>query len=162
VHCGTIWVHGPALRVPVTEDEPRTGYGEYGTGKVEIEALLQRETRTGGVPTIVLHHVRADDVAQAFALALSRPTAIGSSFHVVAEQAMTLRGLATGVAQWFGREPVLDSALQLTRCAARGPGLARRRRSGGHRRTAVRWRVRADFCRGQNELPGQPGEALIP
>jgi nucleoside-diphosphate-sugar epimerase len=27
---------------------------------------------------------------------------------VVAEQAMTLRGLATGVARWFGREPVLD------------------------------------------------------
>ena len=27
---------------------------------------------------------------------------------MVAEQAMTLRGLATGVAQWFGREPVLD------------------------------------------------------
>ena len=24
IHCGTIWVHGPALRVPVTEDEPRT------------------------------------------------------------------------------------------------------------------------------------------
>jgi nucleoside-diphosphate-sugar epimerase len=33
VHCGTIWVHGPAARVPVTEDEPRTAYGEYGTGK---------------------------------------------------------------------------------------------------------------------------------
>src|SRR6202046_908678 len=33
VHCGTIWVHGPALRVPITEDEPRTAYGEYGTGK---------------------------------------------------------------------------------------------------------------------------------
>ncbi len=33
VHCGTIWVHGPALRVPVTEDEPRTAYGEYGTGQ---------------------------------------------------------------------------------------------------------------------------------
>jgi len=56
----------------------------------------------------VLHHVHADDVAQAFELALSRPAAIGSSFHVVAEQAMTLRGLATGVARWFGREPVLD------------------------------------------------------
>src|SRR5262245_44827324 len=26
VHCGTIWVHGPALRLPVTEDEPRTAY----------------------------------------------------------------------------------------------------------------------------------------
>ena len=151
VHCGTIWVHGPALRVPVTEDEPRTAYGEYGTGKAEIEALLSRETLAGGVPSVVLHpghisgpgwpvitpagnldpgawtrlatgqplplpdhglgvlhHVHADDVAQAFELALSRPAAIGSSFHVVAEQAMTLRGLATGVARWFGREPVLD------------------------------------------------------
>jgi nucleoside-diphosphate-sugar epimerase len=27
---------------------------------------------------------------------------------VVAEQAMTLRGLAVGVAGWFGREPKLD------------------------------------------------------
>jgi nucleoside-diphosphate-sugar epimerase len=52
--------------------------------------------------------VHADDVAQAFELALSRPAAIGASFHVVAEQAMTLRGLAVGVAQWFGLEPVLD------------------------------------------------------
>ena len=151
VHCGTIWVHGPALRVPVTEDEPRTAYGEYGTGKAEIEALLHRETRAGGVPAIVLHpghisgpgwpvitpagnldpavwtrlatgrplalpdhglgvlnHVHADDVAQAFELALSRPAAAGASFHVVAAQAMTLRGLAAGVAAWFGREPVLD------------------------------------------------------
>ncbi len=151
LHCGTIWVHGPALRVPVTEDEPRTGYGEYGAGKAEIEALLHRETRSGGVPAVVLHpghisgpgwpvitpagnldpdvwtclatgkplalpdhglgvlhHVHADDVAQAFERALTRPAAIGASFHVVAEQAMTLRGLAEGVAQWFGREPVLD------------------------------------------------------
>ena len=151
VHCGTIWVHGPALRVPVTEDEPRTAYGEYGTGKAEIEALLHRETRAGGVPAIVLHpghisgpgwpvitpagnldpavwtrlatgqplalpdhglgvlnHVHADDVAQAFELALARPDTAGTSFHVVAAQAMTLRGLAAGVAQWFGREPVLD------------------------------------------------------
>ncbi len=28
VHCGTIWVHGPVARVPVTEDEPRTAYGD--------------------------------------------------------------------------------------------------------------------------------------
>jgi nucleoside-diphosphate-sugar epimerase len=56
----------------------------------------------------VLHHVHADDVAQAFERALHRPAAIGASFHVVAEQAMTLRGLAAGVAGWFGREPVLD------------------------------------------------------
>jgi nucleoside-diphosphate-sugar epimerase len=151
VHCGTIWVHGRALRVPVTEDEPRTAYGEYGTGKAEIEALLHRETQAGGVPAVVLHpghitgpgwpvitpagnldpatwthlatgqplalpdhglgvlnHVHADDVAQAFELALARPAAIGGSFHVVAEQAMTQRGLAAGAAGWFGREPVLD------------------------------------------------------
>jgi nucleoside-diphosphate-sugar epimerase len=151
VHCGTIWVHGPALRVPITEDEPRTAYGDYGVGKLEIEALLQRETLAGGVPSVilhpghitgpgwpvitpagnldpgtwrslahgeplplpdlglgVLHHVHADDVAQAFEKALSRPAAIGSSFHVVSEQAMTLRGLATGVAGWFGREPNLE------------------------------------------------------
>jgi nucleoside-diphosphate-sugar epimerase len=151
VHCGTIWVHGPALRVPVTEDEPRTAYGAYGTGKAQIEALLHRETVAGGVPAVVLHpghisgpgwpvitpagnldpdvwtrlatgqplalpdhglgvlhHVHADDVAQAFELALTRPAAIGASFHVVTEQAMTLRGLAAGVAGWFGREPKLD------------------------------------------------------
>jgi nucleoside-diphosphate-sugar epimerase len=56
----------------------------------------------------VLHHVHGDDVAQAFERALTRPAAIGSSFHVVSEQAMTLRGLAAGVAAWFGREPVID------------------------------------------------------
>src|SRR6478609_7590373 len=150
IHCGTIWVHGPALRVPVTEDEPRTAYGEYGTGKAAIEALLHRETIAGGVPGVVLHpghisgpwpsitpagnldldvwrrlatgeplalpdlglgvlhHVHADDVAQAFERAITRPAAIGSSFHVVSEQAMTLRGLAAGVAGWFGRDPMLE------------------------------------------------------
>jgi nucleoside-diphosphate-sugar epimerase len=151
IHCGTIWVHGRAARVPLTEDEPRTAYGEYGTGKAAIEELLHRETRAGGVPSVVLHpghisgpgwrpvnpqgnldvdvwrrlaagepvalpalglgvlgHVHADDVAQAFERAITRPAAIGSSFHVVAEQAMTCRGLAEGAARWFGREAVLD------------------------------------------------------
>jgi nucleoside-diphosphate-sugar epimerase len=46
--------------------------------------------------------------AQAFERALTRSAAIGSSFHVVSEQAMTMRGLAAGVAGWFGREPLLD------------------------------------------------------
>ena len=151
VHCGTIWVHGRTGRVPVTEAEPRTAFGEYGVAKAAIEALLHRETLAGGVPSVVLHpghicgpgwpvitpagnldpdvwrrlaigepvalpalglgvlnHVHADDVAQAFEQALIRPAAIGSSFHVVAEQAMTCRGLAAGVAAWFGREAVLD------------------------------------------------------
>jgi nucleoside-diphosphate-sugar epimerase len=172
IHCGTIWVHGPALVVPVTEDEPRTAYGEYGTGKAEIEALLHAETRrSGGVPTVilhpghtsgpgwpvitpagnldpavwtalaagrplalpddglgVLHHVHADDVAQAFELALTCPDAIGSSFHVVSEQAMTLRGLCAGVAAWFGREPVLGyvDRPEFTRRAGEGHAEATR------------------------------------
>ncbi len=148
VSCGTIWVHGRAGAMPLTEDEPRTGYGSYGAGKVAVEEFLQRQT---DVPAIVLHpghisgpgwpvitpagnldpdvwrrlatgeplalpalglgvlnHVHADDVAQAFERALTRPEAIGSSFHVVAAQAMNSRGLAAGVAAWFGREPVLD------------------------------------------------------
>ena len=47
-------------------------------------------------------------MAQAFERALIRQAAIGASFHVAAEQAMTCRGLAVGVAAWFGREAVLD------------------------------------------------------
>jgi nucleoside-diphosphate-sugar epimerase len=151
LHCGTIWVHGRAARVPLTEDEPRTAYGDYGVRKAAIEAMLHRETLAGGVPSVVLHpghisgpgwpvitpsgnldpdvwrrlatgqplalpalglgvlnHVHADDVAEAFERALTRPAAIGASFHVAAEQAMTCRGLAAAVAGWFGREAVLD------------------------------------------------------
>ena len=151
LHCGTIWVHGPAARVPITEDEPRTAYGDYGVGKAEIERLLHRETLSGGVPSVVLHpghitgpgwpvitpagnldpdvwrrlatgeplplpdlglgvlhHVHADDVAQAFERALTRPQAVGASFHAVSEQAMTLRGLAEAVAGWFGREANIE------------------------------------------------------
>jgi hypothetical protein len=48
LHCGTIWVHGAAAPVPVTEDEPRPGFGEYGVGKAAIETLLHRETRRRG------------------------------------------------------------------------------------------------------------------
>ncbi|MEV4709253.1 hypothetical protein [Actinoplanes sp. NPDC049316] len=50
--CGTVWVHGPAARVPVTGDEPRTAYGDYGTGKAAIEELPRRETPAGGVPSV--------------------------------------------------------------------------------------------------------------
>lgn len=55
-----------------------------------------------GLETV--HHVHADDVAQAFALALEHWTsAIGENFHVVAPAALTLRGYAEGVAGWFGK-----------------------------------------------------------
>lgn len=51
-----------------------------------------------------LHHVHADDVAQAFVLALENPSAsIGRSFHTVSPAAVTLRGFAEAVAAWFGK-----------------------------------------------------------
>lgn len=55
-----------------------------------------------------LHHVHADDVAQAFVLALENPkTSIGESFHVVSPAAVTLRGFAEAVSGWFGKPPRL-------------------------------------------------------
>ena len=55
LHCGTIWVHGPAVEVPATEDSARTPFGDYGTGKAAVERLLLDETRAGGLQSTVLH-----------------------------------------------------------------------------------------------------------
>ncbi|PWH13379.1 MAG: epimerase [Ardenticatenia bacterium] len=56
-----------------------------------------------GLETV--HHVHADDVAQAFMLALHHwNAAVGESFHVVSPAALTLRGYAEAVAGWFGQE----------------------------------------------------------
>ena len=75
-----------------------------------LEALA-----TGGAVTLpnlgmeTLHHVHADDVAQAFALAVERlDAAIGESFHVVSPAALTLRGYAEAVAGWYGRSAELS------------------------------------------------------
>jgi nucleoside-diphosphate-sugar epimerase len=148
LHCGTIWVHGPSVVVPTTEDQPRRPFGEYGTQKAAIEAYLLREARLSGFPATILHpghivgpswnplnpaghfnpvvfkqlargeelclpnlgletvhHVHADDVAQAFCQALiNRSTSLGESFHVVSPNAITLRGYAEQVAGWFGQK----------------------------------------------------------
>jgi nucleoside-diphosphate-sugar epimerase len=62
-----------------------------------------------GMETV--HHVHADDVAQAFCKAVERRSAsIGESFHAVSPAAMTLRGYATEVSRWFGKEPDLRFA----------------------------------------------------
>lgn len=56
-----------------------------------------------------LQHVHADDVAQAFALALSHPeAAVGEAFHVAAAEPVTMRDYAERAASWFGREANLD------------------------------------------------------
>jgi len=59
-----------------------------------------------GMETV--HHVHADDVAQAFVRAVARRSAaIGESFHVVSRAALTLRGYAEAMAEWFGRKAQL-------------------------------------------------------
>jgi nucleoside-diphosphate-sugar epimerase len=148
LHCGTIWVHGPSIEVPVTEEQPRKPFGEYGIRKAAIEAYLLDEARRNRFPATVLHpghlvgtgwvplnpaanfnpavfadlaagreialpnlgretlhHVHADDVAQAFVKALAHwSSAVGESFHVVSPAAVSLAGYAEAVAGWYGRE----------------------------------------------------------
>ena len=56
-----------------------------------------------GMETV--HHVHADDVAQAFCKVLeSRVSSIGESFHVVAPTGLTLRGYAERIYRWFGKK----------------------------------------------------------
>ena len=60
-----------------------------------------------GLETI--HHVHADDVAQAFCKVIeNRQSAIGEGFHIVAEQALTLRGFATEMAKWYRHKAKLS------------------------------------------------------
>jgi len=60
-----------------------------------------------GLETV--HHVHADDVAQAFALALAHPErAVGESFHVVSPAAITLREYAEAMAAHFGQPARLE------------------------------------------------------
>lgn len=62
-----------------------------------------------GMETV--HHVHADDVAQAFICALDhRDVALGHAFHVVSPRALTLRGYAERIAAWFGKPADLSFA----------------------------------------------------
>jgi nucleoside-diphosphate-sugar epimerase len=147
LHCGTVWIYGPSVQVPASEDQPRRPFGEYGIQKAAIEAYLLREARMNGFPATALHpghivgpgweplnpaghfnpavfsklacgeelalpnlgmetvhHVHAEDVAQAFAQAMIHwSAAVGESFHVVSPAAVTLRGYAQEAAGWFGQ-----------------------------------------------------------
>ena len=153
VYCGSIWRHGPSVKVPVTEDTGTPPVGEYGIEKAATARMLKDETASGGLVTTSLHpghisgpgwhpigplgnldpavwhmlsageplavpgigtelmsHVHADDVAQAFELALThRDAAAGEDFSVVAPSALNVRGYAEIAASWFGQEADLRS-----------------------------------------------------
>jgi nucleoside-diphosphate-sugar epimerase len=60
-----------------------------------------------GLETV--HHVHADDVAQAFMCAIQRWNAsVGEAFHTLSPAALTLRGFAEAVAGWFGQDAKLE------------------------------------------------------
>lgn len=153
IHCGSIWMHGISLKVPVTEEGGTPPFGDYGVQKAAIAALLRAETAADGLVTTslhpghisgpgwpvinpvgnldpnvwrqlargeevtipglgteLMHHVHADDVASAFALAVEhREQAAGQAFNVVAASALNVRGFATIAAGWFGRRANLRS-----------------------------------------------------
>lgn len=52
-----------------------------------------------------LHHVHADDVAAGFMQALAnKEKAVGESFHILSEKAITWRGYAEAAAGWYGQK----------------------------------------------------------
>jgi nucleoside-diphosphate-sugar epimerase len=155
VMCSTIWVKGTLCELPAAEDVQSPPWGDYGTGKAAIEAVLSAESvREDGLENVTLrpghisgpgwrivgpvgnidlapwealadgrelvipnfgletvHHVHADDVAQAFQLAAEAASVTsGSAYNVVSEHAVSLRGFAEAAAAWFGRDANLRFA----------------------------------------------------
>ena len=54
LHCGTIWVLGHSVEVPVTEETPRQPFGDYGIQKAAIQDYLLDQARRYGFPATVL------------------------------------------------------------------------------------------------------------
>jgi nucleoside-diphosphate-sugar epimerase len=80
-----------------------------------LDMSVFEKLRDGGVVTLpddgsaTLQHVHADDVAQAFELAVERPSqAIGESFHVAARLPVSMRDYAEEAARWFGQRARLE------------------------------------------------------
>ncbi|BCW77386.1 NAD(P)-dependent oxidoreductase [Arthrobacter sp. NicSoilB11] len=66
--------------------------------------------RIPGSGAELMHHVHADDVAQAFEKAIAqREAAAGEDFNIVAPTALTVRGYADIAAAWFGHAAVLET-----------------------------------------------------
>nr|WP_062331524.1 NAD-dependent epimerase/dehydratase family protein [Herbidospora sakaeratensis] len=69
-----------------------------------------RPLRIPGIGGELMHHVHADDVAQAFELAVGqRDAAAGQDFNVVAATALNVRGYAHRAAAWFGQTATLET-----------------------------------------------------
>ncbi|MFG1905329.1 NAD-dependent epimerase/dehydratase family protein [Kribbella sp. NPDC048928] len=93
------------------------GPGWHPTGPLgNLDPAVWR-TLSAGDPLVMpgsgaelMHHVHADDVAQAFEQAVThRSAAAGEDFNIVAPTALTVRGYAEIAAGWFGRTATLKS-----------------------------------------------------
>jgi len=59
-----------------------------------------------------MHHVHADDVAQAFEKAVElRDASVGEDFNIVAPTALNVRGYADIAASWFGQTATLETVM---------------------------------------------------
>ncbi|HZB94829.1 MAG TPA: NAD-dependent epimerase/dehydratase family protein [Herpetosiphonaceae bacterium] len=95
LHPGHIVGPGWAPLNPAGHFDPRV-FRQLARGEELVLPNLGMET---------VHHVHADDVAQAFMRAIARRgNAVGESFHVVSPAALTLRGYAESAAGWFGQQ----------------------------------------------------------
>jgi nucleoside-diphosphate-sugar epimerase len=66
--------------------------------------------RVPGSGTELMHHVHADDVAQAFEKAIEhRDAAAGQDFNVLAPTALSVRGYADIAAAWFEQRATLET-----------------------------------------------------
>ncbi len=67
-------------------------------------------TQVPGSGTETLHHIHADDLAQAFELALEhRDAAAGEDFNIVAPTALSVRGYLEIASGWFGQTATLET-----------------------------------------------------
>ena len=66
--------------------------------------------RVPGSGTEMLHHIHADDLAQAFVLAVqNREAAAGEDFNIVAPTALSVRGYVEIASAWFGQQSAIES-----------------------------------------------------
>ncbi len=87
---------------------PLNPAGHFNTGVFETLARGE-ELALPNLGMETVHHVHADDVAQAFMRALANwGGSFGESFHVVSPRALTLRGYAEAIARWFGQQARLS------------------------------------------------------
>jgi len=83
------------------------------TGNFDTEVFADlSQGKEVAIPNLgmeTVHHVHADDVAQAFLKsAYNWNDALGESFHITSPRALTLRGYAESMAEWFGQEANLN------------------------------------------------------